>query len=400
MAKVKNSNLTEAKNAKKDEFYTQYEDIQNELTHYKKHFKDKTVLCNCDDPKVSQFFKYFANNFHDLGLKKLICTCYKNASGVEFHYEQECQNIEAKNKGKLKGLETSKPEKPDTSGEKSCYFEYYGKDNAGEKLQENRKIDAYIATQIPTQELKHDTGGGYPAGDFRSSQCKELLAQADIVVTNPPFSLFREYVAQLIGYDKKFLIIGNKNAVTYKEIFKLIKDKKVWLGCTSANEFLKPNENQAGFIVTKQVNGLTRWFTNLTHKKRNEPLETKASFAKEPEKYPKYDNYNAINVDRTDEIPLDYDGVMGVPITFLDKHNPKQFEILGLDRYIEDNPNYGKRFSIKNKETYARILIRKIAEVEELEKEEREKRKVHYEPTCRRGNPKNYQDCFSLKASQ
>lgn len=196
------------------------------------------------------------------------------------------------------------------------------------------------------------------------------------------------------------MIIGNKNAVTYKEIFKLIKDKKVWLGCTSANEFLKPNENQAGFIVTKQVNGLTRWFTNLTHKKRNEPLETKASFAKEPEKYPKYDNYNAINVDRTDEIPLDYDGVMGVPITFLDKHNPKQFEILGLDRYIEDNPNYGKRFSIKNKETYARILIRKIAEVEELEKEEREKRKVHYEPTCRRGNPKNYQDCFSLKASQ
>lgn len=211
------------------------------------------------------------------------------------------------------------------------------------------------------------------AGDFRSKDCIELLKLADIVVTNPPFSLFREYVAQLVEYDKKFLIIGNKNAITYKETFSLIKENKIWLGITSANVFLKPNENRTGFILTKQVNGLTRWFSNLTHKKRNEILETIASYKKNPEQYPKYDNYDAINVDKTIEIPLDYDGIMGVPITFLDKHNPKQFEIVGIDRYVADNPNYGKRFSINGREIYARILIRKIAEVDELRKLEFEK---------------------------
>ncbi|TNH34051.1 adenine-specific methyltransferase EcoRI family protein [Campylobacter helveticus] len=211
------------------------------------------------------------------------------------------------------------------------------------------------------------------AGDFRSKDCIELLKLADIVVTNPPFSLFREYVAQLVEYDKKFLIIGNKNAITYKETFSLIKENKIWLGITSANVFLKPNENRTGFILTKQVNGLTRWFSNLTHKKRTEILETIASYKKNPEQYPKYDNYDAINVDKTIEIPLDYDGVMGVPITFLDKHNPKQFEIVGIDRYVADNPNYGKRFSINGREIYARILIRKIAEVAELRKLEFEK---------------------------
>ncbi|ECV9715760.1 hypothetical protein F2N10_08400, partial [Campylobacter upsaliensis] len=211
------------------------------------------------------------------------------------------------------------------------------------------------------------------AGDFRSKDCIELLKLADIVVTNPPFSLFREYVAQLVEYDKKFLIIGNKNAITYKETFSLIKENKIWLGITSANVFLKPNENRTGFILTKQVNGLTRWFSNLTHKKRNEILETISSYKKNPEQYPKYDNYDAINVDKTIEIPLDYNGIMGVPITFLDKHNPKQFEIVGIDRYVADNPNYGKRFSINGREIYARILIRKIAEVDELRKLEFEK---------------------------
>ncbi|EAI3918214.1 hypothetical protein YZ60_07990, partial [Campylobacter upsaliensis] len=211
------------------------------------------------------------------------------------------------------------------------------------------------------------------AGDFRSKDCIELLKLADIVVTNPPFSLFREYVAQLVEYKKKFLIIGNKNAISYKETFPLIKEGKLWLGITSANIFLKPNEERTGFILTEQVNGLTRWFSNLTHKKRNEILETIASYTKTPEKYPKYDNYDAINVDKTIEIPLDYDGIMGVPITFLDKHNPKQFEIIGIDRYVENNPNYGKRFTICGIETYARILIRKIAEVAELRKLEFEK---------------------------
>nr|WP_323817004.1 adenine-specific methyltransferase EcoRI family protein [Campylobacter upsaliensis] len=211
------------------------------------------------------------------------------------------------------------------------------------------------------------------AGDFRSKDCIELLKLADIVVTNPPFSLFREYVAQLVEYDKKFLIIGNKNAITYKETFSLIKENKIWLGITSANVFLKPNENRTGFILTKQVNGLTRWFSNLTHKKRNEILETISSYKKNPEQYPKYDNYDAINVDKTIEIPLDYDGIMGVPITFLDKHNPKQFEIVakmtttGIDEF-----NFGYPY-INGKKIYARILIRKIAEVAELRRQEQEK---------------------------
>ncbi|HEC1576258.1 TPA: adenosine deaminase [Campylobacter upsaliensis] len=217
------------------------------------------------------------------------------------------------------------------------------------------------------------------AGDFRSKDCIELLKLADIVVTNPPFSLFREYVAQLVEYDKKFLIIGNKNAITYKETFSLIKENKIWLGITSANVFLKPNENRTGFILTKQVNGLTRWFSNLTHKKRNEPLETIASYKKNPEQYPKYDNYDAINVDKTIEIPLDYDGVMGVPITFLDKHNPKQFEIVGLIagniRGLAGIPSSIDKDGpyLNGKLKYGRILIRKIAEVDELRKLEFEK---------------------------
>lgn len=193
------------------------------------------------------------------------------------------------------------------------------------------------------------------------------------MVTNPPFSLFREYVAQLVEYKKKFLIIGNKNAITYKEIFPLIKENKIWLGITSANVFLKPNENRTGFILSKQVNGLTRWFSNLTHKKRTEILETIASYNKTPEKYTKYDNYDAINVDKTIEIPLDYNGIMGVPITFLDKHNPKQFEIVAkMTTTRIDEFNFGYPY-INGKKTYARILIRKIAEVDELRKLEFEK---------------------------
>ncbi|WP_371819279.1 adenine-specific methyltransferase EcoRI family protein [Campylobacter upsaliensis] len=217
------------------------------------------------------------------------------------------------------------------------------------------------------------------AGDFRSKDCIELLKLADIVVTNPPFSLFREYVAQLVEYGKKFLIIGNKNAITYKETFSLIKENKIWLGITSANVFLKPNENRTGFILTKQVNGLTRWFSNLTHKKRNEILETISSYKKNPEQYPKYDNYDAINVDKTIEIPLDYDGIMGVPITFLDKHNPKQFEIVGLIagniRGLAGIPSSIDKDGpyLNGKLKYGRILIRKIAEVAELRKAEQEK---------------------------
>lgn len=240
-------------------------------------------------------------------------------------------------------------------------------------------------------KIKEDDKQGN-AGDFRSKDCIELLKLADIVVTNPPFSLFREYVAQLVEYGEKkkkesgkelnFVILGNQNAITYKEIFKLIKENKLWLGRTlSYAAFKVPNyyeERSNRFWIDENGQkwrsfGNICWFTNLTHKKRNEILETISSYKKNPEQYPKYDNYDAINVDKTIEIPLDYDGIMGVPITFLDKHNPKQFEIVGIDRYVADNPNYGKRFSINGREIYARILIRKIAEVAELRKLEFEK---------------------------
>ena len=320
-----NKNLNQAKNAKKDEFYTQLVDIENELKHYKPHFKDKVVLCNCDDPRISNFFHYFSYNFEQLGLKKLITTCYKNQNRDLFS-----QN----------------------DSERAIWLEYYG-DKNGNRVPDPEEIGIHY--------FEGD-------GDFRSAECVELLKQADIVVTNPPFSLFREYVAQLMKYEKKFLIIGNVNAVSYKETFQLIKDNKLWLGASihsGDREFGVPNDyplNAAGcrqdekgnkFIRVKGV----RWFTNLDYKERHEDLILYKSY--NSENYPKYDNYDAINVDKTSESPMDYDGVMGVPITFLDKYNPEQFEIIGLDRYVEDNPKYGHRFTINGKETYARILIRR-----------------------------------------
>ena len=387
MQKIANSNLHDAKKNKKDEFYTQLSDIENELQHYKEHFKDKIVYCNCDDPLASNFFKYFLLNFKHLNLKGLMATCYKSQNYREVSDENSPKKAYAimigknnkafKNGGggnshllddieKILELDLAKQDKDN--------LELFEKNLS--KLQEKifpLKADELQEPQEQTLwKIKEDDKQGN-AGDFRSKDCIGLLKLADIVVTNPPFSLFREYVAQLVEYDKKFLIIGNKNAITYKETFSLIKENKIWLGITSANVFLKPNENRTGFILTKQVNGLTRWFSNLTHKKRTEILETIASYKKNPEQYPKYDNYDAINVDKTIEIPLDYDGIMGVPITFLDKHNPKQFEIVakmtttGIDEF-----NFGYPY-INGKKIYARILIRKIAEVAELRKLEFEK---------------------------
>ncbi|MDO4163293.1 MAG: adenine-specific methyltransferase EcoRI family protein [Bacteroides sp.] len=318
-----NKNLQNANKAKKDEFYTQLVDIENELRHYKEHFRGKTVLCNCDDPRVSNFFHYFAYSFEQLGLKKLITTCYKNQD----------MNLFSQNKS-----------------EKAVYLEYEGDKNG------NRIPDI---EEIGIKELKGD-------GDFRSAECIELLKQADIVVTNPPFSLFREYVAQLMKYDKKFLIIGNQNAITYKEIFSLIKENKMWLGTKSGDmSFRVPEYYEARntrYWVDENNNkwrslGNICWYTNLDHNKRHEELILYKKYT--PEEYPKYDNYDAINVDKTSDIPMDYDGVMGVPITFLDKYNPGQFELVGIDRYVEDNPNFGHRFKIKGKETYARILIKR-----------------------------------------
>lgn len=312
--------LRNAKKAKKDEFYTQLIDIENELCHYTEHFKGKTVLCNCDDPRVSNFFKYFGNNFESLGLKKLITTCYKNQD----------MDLFSKNES-----------------EKAIWLEYNG-DKNGNKIPDPEEIGIH--------NFKGD-------GDFRSQECIDILKKADIIVTNPPFSLFREYVAQLIEYDKKFIIIGNQNALTYKEIFPLIKENKLWLGYGfrgGAGHFYSiyqdvatAGDHREGMI---RVSGVT-WFTNLEHNKRHEPLLLYKKY--NPKEYPKYDNYDAINVNKTDEIPADYDGVMGVPITFMDKYCPEQFEIVGLDRYVEDNPHYGHRFTINGKETYARILIRR-----------------------------------------
>lgn len=285
------SDLKQAKENKKDEFYTQLSDIENELRHYKEHFKDKTVFCNCDDPRVSNFFRYFALNFEHLGLKKLICTCYKNQD-VDLFTQKDC--------------------------EQAVYMVYEG-DKNGDYLD-------FSETEIIP--LKGD-------GDFRSQECIELLKESDIVVTNPPFSLFREYVAQLIDYDKKFIIIGHQNALTYKEIFKLIKENKLWLGYGfkgGAAYFINDKyENYA--VAGQKKEGMIRvsgvvWFTNLEIAKRNEELILYKSYS--PEEYPKYENFNAINVNKTSDIPMDWDGVAGVPITFMDKYCPNQFDIIGL----------------------------------------------------------------------
>ena len=258
---VGNNNLRSAKRAKKDEFYTQLRDIENELRHYKVHFRNKVVYCNCDDPKVSNFFHYFSYNFEELGLKKLITTCYKNRNVDIFSLHEE--------------------------SERAAYIEYTGDKN------DNRRPDA---EEI---EVKYLEGNG----DFRSSECIELLKTADIIVTNPPFSLFREYLAQLVQYDKKFLIVGNKNALTYKEVFPLIKENKVWLGINSPQIFDTPNG------MTKKVEGLTRWFTNLSHSRRNEELILTKKYT--PNEFPHYDNYDAIEVSKVKDIPKNWGGVYG-----------------------------------------------------------------------------------------
>ena len=300
--KTLNKNLHKAKNAKKDEFYTQLPDIERELKHYKKHFKGKVVLCNCDDPRVSNFFHYFSYSFEELKLKRLITTCYKNQD----------MDLFSRNKS-----------------EKAIYLEYQG-DKNDNKVPDTEEIG-----------IKHFKGDG----DFRSEECIELLKQADTVVTNPPFSLFREYVAQLIEYDKKFIIIGNLNAITYKEIFRLIKDNKIWFGPSihsGDREFGVPDNyplKAAGFRVDKKgrkfirVKGV-RWFTNLDYAERHDDLILYEKYT--PEEYPTYDNYDAINVNKTKEIPADYDGVMGVPITFMDKYNPDQFEIVKFRKGNDD----------------------------------------------------------------
>ena len=287
-----NERFDNAKKNKNDEFYTRLEDIEKELNHYKEYFKGKTIFCNCDDPRISNFFKYFALNFNEFGLKKLISTCYKNQD-VDLFTQNDC--------------------------EKAVYIEYTGNPNDP------------TSTDFSTIEVKELKGDG----DFRSKECIELLKQSDVVITNPPFSLFREYVAQLIKYDKKFIIVGHQNAISYKEIFSLIKENKLWLGYgfkggaahfinTHYEDYASAGDHKEGMI---RVSGVV-WFTNIDIKKRHEELVMYKTY--NPEEFPKYENYDAINVDKSTDIPMDYDGVIGVPITFLDKYSPDQFEIVGL----------------------------------------------------------------------
>ena len=334
-----NENLREAKRQKNDDFYTQLPDIENELRHYTDHFRAKVVYCNCDDPRVSNFFHYFSYNFEHLGLKKLIASCYRNQNLFNRH-----------------------------NSERAIWLEYEGNAKGG-KVPDVEDIGVH--------EFRGD-------GDFRSKESIGLLKRADIVVTNPPFSLFREYVAQLMEYGKKFLIVGSQNAITYKEVFPLIKTNRLRLGYgfrRSAAHFIAPHYEDYA-VDSDHREGMVRvpgvvWFTNLDHKKRHEDLILYKRYS--PKEYPTYDNYDAINVDRTADIPMDWNRAMGVPITFLDKHNPEQFEILGMtdtddnsglktrEYTSADVPNPGvlnRRGVImvegKYKPTYVRLLVRRI----------------------------------------
>lgn len=307
-----NKNLHAAKTAKNDEFYTQLPDIEKELYHYRDFFRGKVVFCNCDDPEYSNFWKYFQMNFFFLGLKKLIST----------HYEP---------------------------GGQSYKMEIIAADLPTGQI----GIPAYVKTPLEGD------------GDFRSEECIEILKEADVVVTNPPFSLFREYVAQLMEYDKKFIIIGNINAITYKEFFPLLKDDKVWIGPSihsGDREFQVPQSyplNAAGSRVDEKGNKFirvkgVRWFTNVDVAVRHTQLDLYMRYHGNEDHFPKYDNYDAINVDKTCEIPEDYDGVMGVPITFLDKYCPEQFEIVRFRKGNDD-----KDLCVNRKCPYFRVLIRR-----------------------------------------
>jgi len=326
-----NSGLQAAKRNKKDEFYTQLVDIERELRHYRNHFKGKIVYCNCDDPYVSAFFEYFTKNFEFLGLKKLITTCYKSQQMALFSQNDSEQSIKLEYTG---GAPNSLPTPDD----------------------------------IGVTHLKGD-------GDFRSEECIGILNKADIVVTNPPFSLFSEYVAQLASFDKKFITIGHQNAITYKEVFSLIKEDKMWLGYgfkRNMAHFIAPHyedtasdaDHREGLI---RVSGVV-WYTSLDHNKRHEEMILVQRYHGNEAAYPFYDNYNAIEVSRTQHIPMDYDGAMGVPITFLTKYNPDQFEIIGSDYEVKVGilpdivkPGWkGKidRAYLNGKRMYARLLVR------------------------------------------
>ena len=320
---AKNASLNAASVAKQDEFYTQYKDIQDELNHYEKHFKDKTVLCNCDDPFESNFCKFFLRNFNYLGLKRLICTSYSTSTVVG----KQMTLFDWMNEPVVTGngyvMDISKVPMANGRGVS---------DEDIDNLLKSKKCGV--------RKLKGD-------GDFRSEECIEYLKQADIVVTNPPFSLFREYISLLMKYDKKFLIIGNQNNITYKEIFPLIQQNKIWLGCKFGDmAFRVPDHYEpraTRFWIDENGQkwrsfGTICWYTNLDHKKRHEKLILYKNYYGNEDEYPKYDNYDAINVNKVADIPKDYFECMAVPITYVEKHNPEQFEIVNSND-IRTNPD-------------------------------------------------------------
>lgn len=328
--------LAQAKDAKKDEFYTQLTDIEKELRHYTEYFRDKVVFCNCDDPYESNFFKYFALMFNKLGLKKLIATCY-NGSPVSGN-ELLLDFGDTVDDPKKIAYKVEITEVGDENGDGAINL-----------------ADIQYLMQNDKNVISILKGNG----DFRSEECIKLLKEADIVVTNPPFSLFREYMAQLVKYEKKFLIIGNQNAITFKEIFPLIKENRLWLGLTmnSSNRWFQVPDSYEKYHKIENgkkyafVAGVV-WWTNLNHNRRNEPLVLYKKYT--PQDYPKYDNYDAIEVAKVTEIPYDYYGVIGVPISFLHKYNPEQFEIIKFRKGDDD-----KDLSINGKCPYFRILIRR-----------------------------------------
>lgn len=348
---AKNASLSAAKDAKQDEFYTQLIDIENELKYYKQHFQGKVVLCNCDDPYESNFFKYFALNFNALGLKKLIATCYDGSpiAGDELPLLFE---IEASEPKKI-AYKVEITEVTDVNGDGAINLT-----DVQYLIQNDKNVLSLLKEN----------------GDFRSKECIELLKEADIIVTNPPFSLFREFVALLMKYQKQFLIIGNQNSLTYKDIFSYIKNNELWLGCKFGDmsfrvpDYFEPRATR--YWVDEYGKkwrslGTICWYTNLDNPKRHEELVLYKHYT--PKEYPQYDNYNAIEVGKVSDIPIDYDGVMGVPITFIDKYNPNQFEIIwttdrGGDGYLEELKKAWNRYDapvLNGKGLYKRILIRR-----------------------------------------
>ena len=321
-----NSNLHDSARNKQDEFYTQLSLIESELKHYKRHFAGKVVLCNCDDPYESNFFKYFSMNFNSLGLKKLIATCYVTSpvTGKEFDYY-------VGKDGQISFLPVVNTEPMQEEKRPYCVEITEVTDENQDGRVDLADVEYLMRNKKNTMRLLDGDG------DFRSAECVELLKQADIVVTNPPFSLFREYIALLEEYQKKYVIIGNMNAVTYKEIFPMIAENRLWLGYNSGHFWFKVPDSyevkKTDFKIDEHGQKWRRmgnicWFTNLDIEKRHENMPLFRTYS--PEKYPKYDNYDAINVDRTVDIPCDYYGVMGVPITFLSQYNPEQFEIVAF----------------------------------------------------------------------